>query len=70
MISLQLGLSKEQRLVRGRERALDSTQKGMEALVRGRQEEIEARAREVGFPPTQSPERSASAMTRGTGLGA
>jgi len=51
VISLQLGLSKEQRRVRGRERALDSTQKGMEALVRGRQEEIEARAREVGVAP-------------------
>ena len=53
VVSLQLGLSEEQRRVRGRERALGSTQKGMEALVRGRQEEIEAKAREVG--PTVNP---------------
>lgn len=47
MVSLQLGLSEQQRVVRGRERALDSTQKSMEALVRSRQEEIEGRRREV-----------------------
>ncbi|CAM9572880.1 unnamed protein product, partial [Scytosiphon promiscuus] len=48
VVSLQLGLSEQQRVVRGRERALDSTQKSMEALVRGRQEEIEAKKREAG----------------------
>lgn len=47
MTSLQLGLSEEQRRVRGRERAIDSTNKGMEAIVRDRQEQIEAKHREV-----------------------
>lgn len=35
----------------GRERALDVAKKGMEGLVRGRQEETEARSKEVSEHP-------------------
>lgn len=46
--SLQRGLSEAERHVRGRERALGATNRGFEALARDRQQEAEARAREVG----------------------
>lgn len=45
--SLERELREAERRVHGRERALGATNKGFEALARGRQQEAEARAREV-----------------------
>eukprot|EP00904_Undaria_pinnatifida_P010774 jgi/Undpi1/6827/HiC_scaffold_21.g09303.m1 len=45
--SFQLGLSEARRTVKGRERALDVTKKGIEALVRARQSEMDAKAKET-----------------------